>query len=119
MGLVAFAVLLTAAIVHGTGPPFTFRLGQVPTRKLHVSVPSFQVNNQRKTLAAIQRASDAILPIMDNDPAPIRALAQRLVDLTDAISRSADRDSLPEGIRQDWNISQTAFDELRAATDTP
>ncbi len=119
MGLIAFAVALTAAIVHGTGPPFTFRLGQVPTRKLHVSVPSFQVNNQRKTLAAIQRASDEILPIMDNDPAPIRALAQRLVDLNDAISRSADRDALPEGMRQDWNISQTAFDELRAATDTP
>ena len=42
LAVVAVAVLATAAIVHGSGPPFTYRLGQRPDRELRVNVAEFQ-----------------------------------------------------------------------------
>jgi putative nucleotidyltransferase with HDIG domain len=119
LGLVCLSVLLTALIVHGSGPPFTSRLKQRPGRDIRVNVPSFQVKNLRKTNAAVQKAADEVRPIMINDPAPVRELGGRVVDLCEAVGRTSDLQALPETLRADWSLDATTFDELRAATDTP
>jgi putative nucleotidyltransferase with HDIG domain len=119
LGLVGGAILLTAALVHGTGPAFPYRLGQKPAREIRVNVPAFQLMNQRKTNAAIQEAADRVAPIMDNDPEPIRELARRLIDLTEAVARAPERRALPEPDRSGWSLDQVSFDDLKTATDTP
>jgi putative nucleotidyltransferase with HDIG domain len=117
--VVAAAVVVTAAIVHGAGPPFTYRLGQRPGREIRVNVPSFQVKNQRKTNANIQEAGDRVAPLMENDPAEVRELSERLIDLAEAVAKAPDRNALPEGVRGAWNLDAATFDDLRVATDTP
>jgi putative nucleotidyltransferase with HDIG domain len=62
---------------------------------------------------------DQVATSMINDPAPIRDLASRLVELTVAIAQAPGLDALPEGVRAKWKLDQAAFDELKAATDTP
>ena len=34
LSIVAVTVIVTAAIVHGAGPPFTYRLGERPDREI-------------------------------------------------------------------------------------
>src|SRR4051795_11178741 len=89
LAVVAVAVLLTAAVVHGSGPPFTFRLGQRPNREVRVNVPEFRRLNQKKTNAERQVEVDQIAPSLVNDPAPIRDLAERLDDLTVTVAKSS------------------------------
>ena len=119
LGVVAVAVLVTAAIVHGSGPPFAYRLGQRPEREVRVRVPGFQRLNQAKTNAERQDEADKIAPSMVNDPAPVRDLADRLVDLIDAVARSDEFDALPYNLRSTWKLTPAAFDALKAAADTP
>jgi putative nucleotidyltransferase with HDIG domain len=119
LAIVAIAVLVTAAIVHGSGPPFTFRLGQRPARELRVNVPEFHRLNQKKTNAARQMVVDQVATSMINDPAPIRDLASRLVELTVAIAQAPRLAALPDGLRVKWKLDQATFDELKSATDTP
>ena len=102
--MVAVAVLATAAIVHGSGPPFTYRLGQRPDRELRVNVKEFQIRNQTKTSNERQAAADQVPPSLVNDPAPIRELAERLDDLTVAIAKSARLEDLPENVRATWKL---------------
>src|SRR5947209_12575719 len=78
IAVAAVAVLVTAAIVHGSGPPFTFRLGQRPSREVRVNVDEFRRRNLKKTNTARQIVGDQVPPTMVNDPAPIRGLAERL-----------------------------------------
>src|SRR4051794_11862082 len=119
LAVVGIAVLAAAAIVHGSGPPFTFRLGQRPNRELRVNVPEFHRLNQKKTNAARQMVVDQVATSMINDPAPIRDLASRLVELTVAIAEAPRFEALPEGLRNNWKLDQATFDELKAPTDTP
>jgi putative nucleotidyltransferase with HDIG domain len=119
VAVVGVAVLATAAIVHGTGAPFTFRLGQRPSRELRVSVPVFQIKNQRKTTAEISGAQSKVVPIMNNDPAPVRTLAHQLVELADEVAQAPERDALPESVRSEWSLDQATFNDLSAATSTP
>jgi putative nucleotidyltransferase with HDIG domain len=119
LAVVALTVLVTAAVVHGSGAPFTFRLGQRPSRELRVNVPEFHRLNQKETNAARQKVVDQVATSMINDPAPIRDLASRLVELTVAIAQSPRFEALPEGLRSKWKLDQTLYDELKAATDTP
>jgi putative nucleotidyltransferase with HDIG domain len=119
LAVVAAAVVGLAAIVHGGGPPFTYRLGQRPGRELRVHVESFQIKNQRKTNALVQEAADHVPPLLDNDPAPVRELAERLTDLAGAAARSPELADLPATTRSDWALDEAAFDDLRVATDTP
>ena len=88
LAVVAVAVLVTAAIVHGSGSPFPFRLGQRPSRELRVNVPEFHRLNQKKTNAARQMVVDQVATSMINDPAPIRDLAGRLGELIVALTPS-------------------------------
>src|SRR4051794_31844561 len=119
LAVVATAVLVTAAIVHGSGTPFPYRLGQRPNRELRVNVPEFHRLNQKKTNAARQMVVDQVATSMINDPAPIRDLAGRLGELIVAIAEAPRLDALPEGLRNAWKLDQASFDELKAATDTP
>src|SRR4051812_7859448 len=119
LAVVAVAVLVTAAIVHGSGSPFPFRLGQRPSRELRVNVPQFHRLNQKETNAQRQKVVDQVATSMINDPAPIRDLASRLVELTVAIAQSSGLESLPKGLRSQWRLDKATYDELKAATDTP
>ncbi len=119
LGVVAVAVLATAVIVHGSGPPFTYRLGQQPDRELRVNVKEFKRLNQKKTNAERQIEVDQIAPSMVNDPAPIRDLAERLDDLTVTVAKSSAFEALPENLRDYWKLTADDFDELKTATDTP
>src|SRR5579864_7852515 len=119
LAVVGVAVLLTAAVVHGSGPPFTYRLGQQPNRELRVNVPSFQRRNLSKTNMLRQVAADKVAPFMANDPASLRALADRLEDLVEAVAKAPSLQALPEGLRTSWKLTSALFDDLKAATDTP
>jgi putative nucleotidyltransferase with HDIG domain len=119
LAIVGVAVLATAAIVHGSGPPFTFRIGQRPPREVRVNVPEFKRLNQKKTNTERQAEVDQVPPAMVNDPAPIRDLAERLDDLMVAIAKAPSLDALPENLRATWRLRNETFEELKAATDTP
>jgi putative nucleotidyltransferase with HDIG domain len=119
VAVVVAAVVATAAIVYGDGPPFTYRLNQRPTREIRVNVAGFSVKNQRKTNAKLQEASDRVSPMLINDPAPLKELSERLVDLADAVADAPDPLALPANIREDWHPDGALFDDLKAATDTP
>src|SRR6187455_1551368 len=62
LAIVGIAVLATAAIVHGSGPPFTFRLRHPPTRDVRVNVPEFNPLNQKKTNTERQAEVDQVPP---------------------------------------------------------
>jgi len=119
LAVVGVAVLATAAIVHGSGSPFTFRLSQRPNREIRVNVPEFKRLNQKKTNSERQAEVDQVPLSMVNDPAPIRDLAERLDDLIVAITKAPSLDSLPGNLRATWKLNAEAFDEIKAATDTP
>ncbi|WP_435015434.1 HD family phosphohydrolase [Tundrisphaera sp. TA3] len=119
LAVVAAAVLVTAAIVHGPGPFFTYRHGQVPDREIRVKVPEFRRFNQSKTSAERQARADQVPPTMVNDPAPIRDLADRLDDLVDAIAKAPTFAAVPEAFRNFWKLTQYTYDDIREASDTP
>lgn len=116
--IVATAILATTAIVMGFGPAFTYRIGQRPNRQVRVRVPQFARRNQIKTNALRQAAADAVKPRMENDPTPIKGLADRLHDLIDLTARTSKLEGLPEAIRTSWSLSKSGFDDLREACDT-
>src|SRR5947207_8561761 len=99
LGLVVVSLLATAAIVHGSGPPFTFRIGERPDRELRVNVEEFRIRNQTKTSNERQAAADSVPPVMVNDPSPIRELANRLDDLTVMVSKAGRFEEIRDNIR--------------------
>ena len=119
LGLVATSVLLAAAVVHGAGPPFSYRVGQRPGRELRVNVGEFRRKDPLRTNADRQAAEAKVAPRMSHDPAPIRELAEQLDDLIDAVVQAPTREALPEEVRSAWDLDAAAFSELKAATDTP
>jgi cyclic-di-AMP phosphodiesterase PgpH len=116
LAVVGVAVLVTAAIVYGSGPPFTYRLGQRPNREVRVNVEKFERLNQKKTNAERQLVIDRIAPSLVNDPAPIRDLQERLDDLIDAIAKAPALEQLPPNLRATWKLNTGAFGELKAAS---
>ena len=66
--------------MHGTGPPFTYRIGERPDRQLRVNVKEFKIRNQTKTSNERQAAADLVAPSLVNNPRPIQELAERLDD---------------------------------------
>ena len=117
--MVATTVVTCAAIVHGSGPPFTFRLGERPDREIRVNVKDFKVRNQTKTSNERQAAADQVPPTMVNDPAPINDLADRLDDLTVTIAKSSRFEDVPETVRTAWKLKPETYLDIKAATDTP
>ncbi len=119
LSVVATAVVATAAIVHGWGPPFTYRLGERPDREIRVNVREFKIRNQTKTSNERQSAADKVPPSMVNDPAPIKDLADRMDDLTVTIARSKRFEDVPETVRNSWKLKPESYLDIKAATDTP
>ncbi len=119
IALVTVSVVATAVIVYGSGPPFTFRIGQRPDRELRVNVREFKLRNQTKTTNERQAAADQVPPQLINNPGPIRDLAERLDDLITAVAQSTRFDDLRENVRSTWKLTPEAYLDLKAATDTP
>ncbi len=119
LGIVAVAVLATAAIVHGSGPPFTFRLGQQPSRPILVNVEEFRRRDPVKTNADRRAKAEKVDPLMTNDPAPIRELKEQLIDLVDAVAKARQRIDLPENLASNWDLDEATFLDIRAAVDSP
>jgi putative nucleotidyltransferase with HDIG domain len=115
---VATTVVAVAAIVHGSGPPFEYRLGQVPDREIRVKVKEFKIRNQTKTSNERQAAADKVPPSMVNDPTPIRDLADRLDDLTVTIAKSSRFEDVPETVRAAWKLKPETYLDIKTATDT-
>ena len=63
--------------------------------------------------------ADQVPPSMANDPAPIRDLSERLVDLVEAIAKAPTFDAVPESFRSLWKLTPALFDDIREASDTP
>jgi putative nucleotidyltransferase with HDIG domain len=116
---VVAAVVATALVVHGTGAPFSYRLGQKPSREIRVNVKEFRIPNQTRTSNDRQAAADQVPPSMINDPAPISDLADRLQDLTVAVAKSTSFEALPENMRSYWKLRPEVYLDVKAATDTP
>jgi putative nucleotidyltransferase with HDIG domain len=119
IALVAVSAIASTAIVHGSGPPFSYRLGERPDRQLRVKVKDFKIRNQTKTSNERQAAADQVAPAMLNDPAPLRDLAERVEDLTTAIAKSSRLEDLREDLRTTWRLKPETYLDLKAATDTP
>ncbi len=119
IALVVVSMVACAVIVHGSGPPFTYRIGQRPDRELRVNVKEFHVRNQTKTSNERQAAADQVPPSLVNEPAPIRELAARLEDLTAAVAKSTRLEDLHENVRSAWKLTAESYLDLKAATDTP
>ena len=109
LAVVGLAILATAAIVHGSGPFFPYRLGQRPDREIRVNVDQFQRRNLIRTLTERQARADQVPPSMVNDPAPIRDLAERLDDLVDAVAKAPTFDAVPETFRAQWKLTPAAL----------
>lgn len=113
------SIVLATAIVHGTGTPFTYRLGQRPAREIRVNVAQFKREDPLKTNAD-RRAREAELdPIVTNAPAALRELEEQLDDLIDAVAKAVSREYLPENLAAAWNLDRQSFEEIKTATDTP
>lgn len=119
LSIVVAAFLATAVVVHGTGAPFSYRLGQKPDREIRVNVKEFRIPNQTRTSNERQAVADQVAPTMINDPAPISDLRDRLQDLTSAIAKSSSFEALPENIRVIWKLRPEIYLDIKSATDTP
>jgi cyclic-di-AMP phosphodiesterase PgpH len=119
LGLVMVSLVLCAVIVHGSGRPFTYRIGQRTDRELRVNVKEFRIRNQTKTSNERQAAADQVPPLLINDPAPIKELSARLDDLTTAVAKSTRFEDLNENVRAVWKLNPESYLDLKAATDTP
>ena len=89
LGVVAVAVVATAAIIHGPGRFFTFRLGQRPDREIRVNVDQFQRRNMFRTNTEAEAKAVQVPPAMINDPSQIEDLADRMEDLVTVVARAS------------------------------
>ncbi len=111
-------MLVCAGLVHGPGPPFTYRIGQRPDRQLRVNVKEFHIRNQTKTSNERQAAADQVPPSLVNDPGPIQELAEKLDDLTALVAKSTRLEGLHENVRAAWKLTSKTYLDLKAAADT-
>src|SRR5579883_1813876 len=115
LALVIASLLATAAIVHGSGPPFTYRLGERADREVRVNVKEFRIRNQTKTSNERQAAADQVPPAMVKDPGLILELADRLDDLTVAIAKAARFEDLHDAVRARWKLRPEVFAAIKQA----
>ncbi len=118
--IMALSCLLSAALVHGTGPTFGFRLGQRPSRELRLKVDEIQRRNVLRSNALRQIREDGVAPRMIHDPKPVEDLIKSLEDLGAAAGRVHQVEELPPNLIQTWGmISKDLFENLREANDVP
>ncbi len=116
---VILAVPLVAAIVAGSGPPFTYRIGQRPEKDLRVSVEQFQRFNSVRTSQARDLAAKQVPPVFQNDPAPILELRNQFHNLLESIARTkpTSLDLLPKGSAELWVLEQEDLQRIREAVE--
>jgi len=119
VSLIALTAVVATAIVYGSGPPFTHRLGERPEREIRVKVKEFRIRNQTKTSNDRQAAADQVPLVMINDPAPIKDLAERLDDLTVTVSKTQRFEEVDPSLVSTWKLTPEAYLDIKAATDTP
>jgi putative nucleotidyltransferase with HDIG domain len=118
--IMAVSCLVSAALVHGKGPTFGFRLGQRPSREVRLKVDEIQRRNALRSNALRQIREDGVAPRMIHDPKPIEDLIKSLEDLGSAAGRVNTVDELPPNVMQTWGmISKDLFENLREANDVP
>lgn len=118
--IMVVSCLITAALVHGTGPPFGFRLGQKPDREIRLKVESIERRNTLRSNAMRQIREDSVAPRMLHNPKPIEGLIKSLEDLATASGLVNQINELPANIAQTWGmISKDLFEDLREANDVP
>ncbi|MFM7594245.1 MAG: hypothetical protein ACKO85_20840, partial [Isosphaeraceae bacterium] len=118
--IVSLSCLLTACIVHGWGPAFGFRIGQVPSREIRLKVAGIERRNALRTNGQRQLQEDSVLPRMINDPRPVFDLIKSVEDLAASVSTVNRADDLPESVMQKWGeIDRDTFEDLREANDVP
>jgi putative nucleotidyltransferase with HDIG domain len=117
--LVIASLLATTAIVHGSGPPFNYRLGERADREIRVNVDEFRIRNQTKTSNERQAAADQVPPVMVNDPAQILDLADRLDDLTVAIAKADRFEDVHDAVRSNWKLRPEVFAAIKSAVAAP
>lgn len=112
--------LVSAALVHGLGPPFGFRLGQRPHREIRLNVDQIARRNALRSNAQRQIREDAVAPRMLHNPGPIEDRIKSIEDLGTAAGLANRVDELPASITQAWGmISPELFEDLREANDVP
>ncbi len=119
LALVVVSLIATAAIVHGSGPPFNYRLGERADREIRVNVKEFRVRNQTKTSNERQLAAEQVAPAMTNDPAPVLELAARLDDLVSVIAKASRIEEVKDSLRSAWKLRPEDFARIKAAVKTP
>ncbi len=119
LALVLVSLFATAAIVHGSGPPFNYRFGERADREIRVNIKEFKVRNQTKTSNERQAAVEQVAPVMINDPAPLLELADRLDDLVSVIAKASKFEEVREGIKDAWKLTPGDFARIKAAVATP
>ena len=112
------AILATAAIVHGNGPAFTYRLGQRPARQVRAT-EDFRRRNPIQTNTAREDAAAKVPPLMVNDPAPIKELDSRLDDLVDSASHAPDLEAMRETLGANWTPDPATFALLKSVANSP
>ncbi len=119
LSVVALTVVATAAIVHGPGPPFTYRQGQRPDREIRVNVNwiSDQEPDQDQQRAAGRGRPGAAFD--GQRSGALKDLADRLDDLTVTIAKSTRFEDVPETVRATWKLKPETYLDIKAATDTP
>lgn len=120
LAILVVSCLASAALVHGFGPPFGFRLGQRLNRETRLNVDQISRRNSLRSNAQRQIREDAVAPRMLHNPNPIEDRIKSIEDLAAAAGRVKQVDELGPGILQAWGtISADLFEDLHEANDVP
>lgn len=116
--IMAVSCLVSAALVHGFGPPFGFRVGQRPLREIRLSADEISRRNALRSNAQRQIREDAVAPRMIHNPQSVDDLIKSIEDLAAAAGRVNSAQELPASLIQSWGvISADLFEDLREAND--
>lgn len=120
VAIMVMSCLITAALVHGTGPPFGFRSGQKPNREIRLKVDAIERRNTLRSNAMRQIREDSVAPRMLHNPKPIQDLIKSVEDLATAAGQINRVEELPPNVTLIWGmISPDLFEDLREANDLP
>jgi len=118
VGLVALVGALLVVVVHGRGPAFPFRLRQKPERDIVVKVKFSQARKADTDRLRREKARDTP-PVLVNNPDPVLEMRGELTGLIHTVGKTPEYSKLPEPVRREWALSESAFAALRGACAQP
>ena len=110
LGLVMVSLVLCAVIVHGSGRPFTYRIGQRTDRELRVNVKEFRIRNQTKTSNERQAAAKVVPAAARQNPGLFYARGRTAKSVAAVYEKIQER--LNEPLRQ---VTELENEQLRPA----